>query len=373
VAVKILDIENGQNLSASHNFSYVEGAYVYFAGRKIVCSDGQSGENRLDAITYSGGGITVDNLNYAYDMDWNTFRSASLNGTRITEKRLNQILAECKETETIYSVFGNNSGDDTAKILAMTVNISVTARPTAAAVLVNGRQVTFDAYNISDNNYFKLRDLAFVLSGTGSQFEVRWDSVNNAIILTSGQAYTPVGGEMEGKGAGDKTAVPTAASIYLNGNAVTLTAYNIGNNNYFKLRDVAAAIGFAVDWDGASQAITIDTFAANKEENYNSAYELGYYLGRKNGYLCGVEGAIYVARGTYDHLYTIISMYIEEFEKLPEYEEYQNFDLEDYMSGEMGYNDGLSDGYNTGFEEGYDRGYSDFYSDVLPGLSETQP
>jgi hypothetical protein len=376
VAVKILDVENGQNLSASHNFSYVEGAYVYFAGGKIVCFDGQSGENKQDIVTYSGGGITVDKLSYAYDMDWDTFRYASLNGTTINERRLNQIRAECKETESIFSVFGNRTTGDTAKILAMTVNVGVVARPTAATVLVNSRPVAFDAYNINDNNYFKLRDLAFVLSGTGSQFEVTWDSANNAILLTSGLKYTPVSGEMESKGTGDKAAVPTSSSILLNGSAVALTAYNIGNNNYFKLRDVAAANGFGVDWDGASQTITIETYGENSEtngtneDNYTSAYELGYSLGFVNGYVNGLEGACEVARGTYDHLYEVISLYLEGLEKMPEYQEHKNFDLADYMSDEIGYNDDLNEGYVVGLDEGYDTGYSDFYSKALPELAK---
>ena len=69
-------------------------------------------------------------------------------------------------------------------------------RATASAVLVNGERVEFDAYNIAGNNYFKLRDLAYALNGTDKQFEVGYDAERNAVILTGGQAYTPVGGEM---------------------------------------------------------------------------------------------------------------------------------------------------------------------------------
>ncbi|MDR1574019.1 MAG: hypothetical protein LBS24_06885 [Clostridiales Family XIII bacterium] len=136
---------------------------------------------------------------------------------------------------------------------------SPTAKPTASTVIVGGESVAFDAYNINDNNYFKLRDLAFTLSGTEKQFEVGWDSANNAIALTSGKAYTSVGGEMEGKGADDKTAAPTSSKIILDSKEVSLTAYNIGGNNYFKLRDIGAAFDFGVDWDGAKNTIVIDT------------------------------------------------------------------------------------------------------------------
>ncbi|MCL1809647.1 MAG: hypothetical protein FWG42_07790 [Clostridiales bacterium] len=136
---------------------------------------------------------------------------------------------------------------------------SVTAKPTASTVLVNGESVTFDAYNINDNNYFKLRDLAFVLSGTEKQFEVEWNGAENAIFLTSGEPYTAVGGEMASKGAENKSANPTSSKVYLDEEEVSFTAYNIEDNNYFKLRDIGAELDFGVDWDGANNTIVIDT------------------------------------------------------------------------------------------------------------------
>jgi hypothetical protein len=136
---------------------------------------------------------------------------------------------------------------------------SLVAKPTASTVLVNGTNVAFDAYNIDGNNYFKLRDLAYTLSGSSKQFDVGWDGANNAIALTSGNAYTVTGGEMTGKGTGDKTPAATTSKIYLDGAEIQLTAYNIEGNNYFKLRDIGIAFDFDVTWDGARNTIVIDT------------------------------------------------------------------------------------------------------------------
>jgi hypothetical protein len=136
---------------------------------------------------------------------------------------------------------------------------ALTAKPTASTVLINGENKSFDAYNIADNNYFKLRDLAFVLNGTEKQFSVGYDEATKAITLTSGQAYTPVGGELTGKGDGVKTPKPTASKITLDGKEVILTVYIIEDNNYFKLRDVGEAFDFGVDWDGVNSTIVIDT------------------------------------------------------------------------------------------------------------------
>jgi len=143
--------------------------------------------------------------------------------------------------------------------MIVTTPAAITAKPTSSAMLVNGENVAFDAYNIEGNNYFKLRDLAYILNGTEKQFDVGWDGANNAISLTSGRAYTVAGGEMQGKGSGDKTPAPTSSKILLDGQEVAFTAYNIEGNNYFKLRDIGEAVDFGVDWDGTSNTIVIDT------------------------------------------------------------------------------------------------------------------
>ena len=133
------------------------------------------------------------------------------------------------------------------------------ATPTAAKVLVNGSEQAFDAYNIGGNNFFKLRDLAYVLNGTEAGFDVTYDNATKAIALFSGLPYTAVGGELTGKGAGEKPAMPTSSRITLNGADVYLTAYLIEGNNYFKLRDIGEVFDFGVAWDGTLKVISIDT------------------------------------------------------------------------------------------------------------------
>ena len=43
--------------------------------------------------------------------------------------------------------------------------------------------------------------------------------------------------------------------VYVDGQRVYLTAYQIGGNNYVKLRDVGEAVGFNVYWDGRAVQI----------------------------------------------------------------------------------------------------------------------
>jgi len=115
-------------------------------------------------------------------------------------------------------------------------------------VLVNGSPVAFDAYLINGNNYFKLRDLAYILSGTDKQFEVTWDDTLKAINLISGKPYTVSGGEMATGSKNTATAYPSAATVFINGVRVELTAYTINGFNYFKLRDLGKEFDFGVIW-----------------------------------------------------------------------------------------------------------------------------
>ena len=123
---------------------------------------------------------------------------------------------------------------------------------------VDGKPITCEKYNIDGSNYFKLRDIAYLLKGTGSQFSVGWDSTANTVSILTGQGYTPNGGELvvgEDKSA---TAVPSAQTITINGRVNTaLTVYNLGGNNFFKLRDLGSALGFGVDFDAATNTVLV--------------------------------------------------------------------------------------------------------------------
>jgi GH35 family endo-1,4-beta-xylanase len=136
------------------------------------------------------------------------------------------------------------------------------AVPSSHSVFVDGVATPFRAFNISGSNFFMLRDIAYVLNGSESQFQVAWDSERNAINILAGVAYTPLGGEMAvGGGGATQIATPSTASVYINGTISTLRAYNIGGNNFFMLRDLGDALGFLVDWDEGQNAVLISTSA----------------------------------------------------------------------------------------------------------------
>lgn len=117
----------------------------------------------------------------------------------------------------------------------------------------------YDDAQVDNNNYFKLRDIAKVLSDTNSRFDVVWDTEKNAITLDLGMSYTVVGGELaEGDGV-PRTGLLSKSKIYINGIDVSIAGYVINGNDYFNLRDLGHFLKFDVSWDGVNKIVEINT------------------------------------------------------------------------------------------------------------------
>jgi len=126
-------------------------------------------------------------------------------------------------------------------------------------VTVDGEKREIEHYNIDGNNYFKLRDLACILMGTPCAFDVSYDEATRHINLTTGGVYSPLDTDLQlGEDKSDSAVVSTQP-LYVNGEPVSLRAFNIGGDNYFKLRDLAPYLGFGVDYDEATRTAQILT------------------------------------------------------------------------------------------------------------------
>ena len=126
-------------------------------------------------------------------------------------------------------------------------------------LLLDNDTVTLYAYSINGNNYFKLRDLAYLLNGSEAQFSVGYDSVTQAVTLTGGQSYEAVGGEGALQAERTLNVHSTQAALHIDGRLQHVTAYNIDGNNYFKLRDIAQLMDFGVGYDAGSKLVLVDT------------------------------------------------------------------------------------------------------------------
>jgi len=300
--ISVYSMQNGRLTSSSVEVEFGFLMYtVYISARNEIIVYDVFENSFFEIYRYTDGELIIDAvLADASHADWIYFY---VNGVECSES----YFEDKKKEYDVYIITrmlgygewaGNNLNedttlfignaalrDDTEKILAMTSDTTagsgasattkpeesstagsgaspaggLSAAPTASTVMVNRDSFSFDAYLIDGYNYFKLRDLAYVLSGTENQFDVGYDSVNNAILLTSGAPYTVFGGEMTPKGSENKIPAPTSSQIFTDGRETIFSAYLIDGNNYFRLRDIGSTFGFEVGWDAASDTISIKT------------------------------------------------------------------------------------------------------------------
>ncbi len=131
----------------------------------------------------------------------------------------------------------------------------------AAKITVDGKPVEVVAYNIKGNNYFKLRDIAHLLNGTQKQFDVGWNNEAKAVTITTSTPYS-ADDTLTTVPISNPIATTNYPNFLIDGRKAPTTAYNISNNNYFKLRDLASLLDFNVVYDSETKIIGIDTTAS---------------------------------------------------------------------------------------------------------------
>ncbi|MDR2771688.1 MAG: hypothetical protein LBB57_06590 [Clostridiales Family XIII bacterium] len=149
----------------------------------------------------------------------------------------------------------------------------VPALPFAGKLFVNGVPAAPGAYNIGGSNYFRLRDLAVMLGSAGLDFGVGWDAASKTVSIRTGEPYAPDGTELAGAPKSNGMAVLPETVLTIDGKAVFMDVYNIGGGNYFKLRDMAEAFGFSVEYDAAANAVLIRTETAAPEPSEQAPQE----------------------------------------------------------------------------------------------------
>lgn len=158
------------------------------------------------------------------------------------------------------------------KIIILTVLLIACTIISVSATTVNidGVVTEFVTYNIDDNEYFKLRDIACALSGTAAQFDVVWNEETFSIELTNKKPYSQDDVLTINK-AENPHISHSSAPIYLNGKRVSAKAYTIDDFTYFKFRDIAKLIDFGFSqWENVG--ISVDTsrvFLLTAEEERN--------------------------------------------------------------------------------------------------------
>ncbi|OME46887.1 hypothetical protein [Paenibacillus odorifer] len=201
---------------------------------------------------------------------------------------------------------------------------TVKAKATESSTYFDGEQRNLNGFNISNNNYFRLRDLAEYFSGTSSQFDITWNKANNAIEIITGQAYTPEKKTTSNYYSRNKNYAATLSNskVLVNGQLQSITAYNIDDNNYFQLRDLAGKIPFDIEFDVQSDRISLFSTipdhayrvktAAVVESNGESSYfprwkstASSYLVNNKDGTVSVIEANKEFTIETYNEKYEL--------------------------------------------------------------------
>ena len=137
---------------------------------------------------------------------------------------------------------------------------------TSQALKVDGAAVTgCEVYNIDGYNYFKLRDVAYMLRNTGSRFSVSWDDSTHTVSVVTGADYVPDNSEMKARDLPKRTIAAAGESrqtILINGAPnSSMKAYLIGDYNFFQLRDLGKALNFDVSYDTESRTMLVTSRA----------------------------------------------------------------------------------------------------------------
>ena len=125
------------------------------------------------------------------------------------------------------------------------------------SVRIDGKYSKVASYNIGGNNYFRLRDLATILSGTEAEFDVGYNDEKRLITISSKTALSgsPTLIQLDS----NDVALPNEMTVMVDGLYLAPTAYNIDGFTYFKLRDIGQILDFGVDWDADAQSMVITT------------------------------------------------------------------------------------------------------------------
>jgi len=211
-----------------------------------------------DVALYIGQGIYQDGVATQIEKQLNLNDQYNTSGSFYFSLR-DLLNNRCGSASKIKAHIASHNTATTAPVPPVTNDGSFPALSGTATVKVDGKEIGFDAYNIKDNNYLKLRDVAMALTDTQKQFDTVWNEEKRAINLVTNTAYIETGGELSPGNGENKNAIPSTAMLLLNGETISLTAYNIEGNTYFKLRDLGQTLNFGVFWNDSSKVVTMES------------------------------------------------------------------------------------------------------------------
>ena len=180
-------------------------------------------------------------------------------------------------------------------------------------VTLDGKEVKISGYNIEDENYFKLRDLAAVLKDTDAKFSVEYKAAEEkeeagavgviggidaaeekaetkdvkkeeaakevaekieeakpVILLETKKDYKQLDTDLKEVKA-ESTAIKTNDAVKVDGKHLKAKAFKIDGNNYYRLRDLAEVLNFTVDYDKETNTVVLTSKVEEAKEEVKEA------------------------------------------------------------------------------------------------------
>ena len=282
--------ENGRNVSIPIPDSFhAEPYHVLITKNNHLAVLGHAaGPDSFNVYEYSNGTFVNNGLFAGMESDassnYEDYFAHFHNGNMVSEQEYKNLIAKFGLdgaygeytflTKNLNLTYGLDTQitDHTEKILTMIAAPSMpTAQPAFEATPsqwrfnINGDPMLgTDMYNIADQNYLKIIDIAYLLDGTDKQFS--FDRQGDTVHLLPGQKHNPRGDEMTlNPNAVVTTAELSAFEFMLNGEPANLTAYLIADSNYVRIRDVLRLFDVYVDYDVSLGEFYLDTSKAYVE------------------------------------------------------------------------------------------------------------
>jgi 5''-nucleotidase/2'',3''-cyclic phosphodiesterase and related esterases len=271
----------------SISFNPDKPGYLYdmFAGVNYEIDLSQPAGSRIKNVTFKGAALKDDQT---LTLAVNDYRfSSGLKANHIvpadtqklwesSESIRDMLVAYLKKNSPIQPSVDNNwkitgvdlqtSSADRAKLVSM-VNSGVLAVPynkslnltDDAGVLamlnnasVNGKSCTVASMKAADGaTYYRLRDLAIALKGTGAAFNVTW---KDGVVVTTGTAYADDALPL----TTDTAYTMTPITLTVNGKAVKMTTLSLAKNNYVSAAQLAQLVGsYGVSASEKSGVLTV--------------------------------------------------------------------------------------------------------------------
>lgn len=117
--------------------------------------------------------------------------------------------------------------------------------------------IEFPTVLYKEENYLKLRDFAYVIKDY-KEIEVEYkkdENGKNKIYIKDGK-YTPKGDELKSE-IDFKGAVIGTETLSIGNEDIQMSKVNVKGYNYFRLRDLAKALGLDVSWNKESRSVRI--------------------------------------------------------------------------------------------------------------------